>query len=184
MLVHRRNKVYRELLLAAVEAVIDLSRILVLVLVVRVADLLQPQRAIECQLFQLGQHVADVDIGVLDFLLDVFFLVGQVFELLAVALDVGLLLQLVQRAFDLLLELADVLVEALEHQHAQVVDSGLEFAHVLDQEQRLEQAHGEFILKISFGEDDRLLKAGLECGADAFEHQIKRCQLANFVVFD
>ncbi len=64
------------------------------------------------------------------------------------------------------------------------MDGGLEFTHVLDQEQRLEQADGEFVVEIPLGAGDRALETGLECRADALEHQVEGGQLADFVVFD
>ncbi|MNV80672.1 hypothetical protein D3C71_1742930 [compost metagenome] len=48
---------------------------------------------VENDLLKLGGHVCRLHLGVLDFLLDVFFLVGQVFVKLAIALHIGLLFQ-------------------------------------------------------------------------------------------
>ncbi|MEW8200407.1 MAG: hypothetical protein AB2777_22500, partial [Candidatus Thiodiazotropha endolucinida] len=47
---------------------------------------------VEYNLFQFSRDIARFNLGVLDLLFDVFFLIGELFVLLTIALDVGLLL--------------------------------------------------------------------------------------------
>ena len=61
-----------------------------------------PDDTIEQQGFQLLQDVRRLDFCVLDFLLDVFFFIGQVFVNIGVTLNVGLLLQQIQCGLEFL----------------------------------------------------------------------------------
>ena len=63
-----------------------------------------------------GQELGDlrgVDVGALDLVLDVLFLIGQVLVDRAIALDIGLLLQEVECLGNLPVQLGEVLAETV-----------------------------------------------------------------------
>src|SRR3546814_7971968 len=92
----RRDDMDGQFMLAAEHTIVELAGIGI-VLPVAVADLALLDDAIEQQLFQLLGQVGVLDVGVLDFLFDVLFFVGQVFIGITIALNVGLLLQQIER---------------------------------------------------------------------------------------
>jgi hypothetical protein len=83
-----------------------------IVLAVFVANLAILEYRVEDELAQFFGHGVAVDLGVLDLLLDVLLFVGQVLVFIAVALDVGLLLQQIQRRLDLPAQRRQVGIEA------------------------------------------------------------------------
>ena len=87
---------------------------------------------------ELGNLIG-VDVGALDLVLDVLFLIGQVLVGRAIALDVGLLLQEVERLGNLPVQFGEVLAEVVIQEHGEVAWGGREVTHVLHQEQCLEQ---------------------------------------------
>ena len=172
-----------QFVLAAERAVVHLAGVGV-VLAVAVADLALADGAVEQQGLQLFEQVGVFNLGGLDFFFDVFFFVGQVLVGVAVALDVGLLLQQVECGFKLLALGGQVLGKAIEHEHAEVTQRGLEFLDVLDQEKRLENAHGVGVAQVAFGVVDGALDGAFECTTNAFEHAVERGQLADGFVLD
>src|SRR3546814_20152901 len=82
----RRDDMDGQFMLAAEHTIVELAGIGI-VLPVAVADLALLDDAIEQQLFQLLGQVGVLDVGVLDFLFDVLFFVGQVF--IGITIEIG-----------------------------------------------------------------------------------------------
>ena len=89
---------YGQFVLPTEGSVVHLAGVWV-VLPVAVPDLALLDDAIKQQRLQLFHDVSGFDFGVLDLLLDVFFFIGEVLVHIGVALNVGLLLQQIERSF-------------------------------------------------------------------------------------
>ena len=109
----------------------------------------------------------------LDLLLDVLLLVGQEFEALAIALNVGLLFEKAQRVFDRVAVFRLVDVEFALKQDRDISRRRLERLDILDQKQRLQHPGGEGVVEIVLSGQDRLLNVGFQSGADALEHLVE-----------
>ena len=139
---------------------------------------------VKYNLFQLCGDVGGLNVGIFDFLLDVFFLVGKVSINISIALDIRLLFQKIERFFNLLAEQRQILIKAIQHQHTQVAQCRLEFFHVLDQEKGLQQAYGEWAFQMFLGLQNGPLNIGLQGRANPFEHLVKGGKLPDLVVAD
>ncbi|MNF97280.1 hypothetical protein D3C84_801010 [compost metagenome] len=126
--------------LAAERAVIHLARVGV-VLAVFIADLALFDHAVEQQGFQLLDDIGGLDLSALDLFLDVLLFVGQILVKLTITLDIGLLLQQIERHLQLFALHGYVLTKALPHQHAEVAQRSFVLLDVLDQKQCLEHTH-------------------------------------------
>ena len=110
----------------------------------------------------------------LDLLVEILFLVGQVFVTQSNPLDVRLVLQHRQRRFDPLRQLRDILVQAVQEEDAKVPRRGLKLTYVLHEEQRLQNANRKGVVQVAFADDDLVDLRVLEREADAVEPVIER----------
>ena len=184
MLVKRADHMDGQFVLPPVQPVVQLSGKGVVLTVVVIANLAVLDDLVENDLLEFGGNVRGLHVGILDLLFDVLLLVGQELVEFTVALHIGLLFEQAEGLLDLPAQRRQILVEAVQHEDAQVANRGLELLDVFDQEQGLEQANGERVVKVVLRLDDRLLNLGFQGGADAFEHQVKGRQLADGMVLD
>ncbi len=92
---------------------------------------------------KLLHYLGIINFRVLDFRLDVLFLIGQVFVNGVAALDIGLAFQFGQGILHIPFQGGDILVHVLQQQHADIAHRGLELRNVFDQEEGLENAQGK-----------------------------------------
>ena len=128
-----------------------------------------------------GQELGDLrraDVGVLDLLLDLLLLVGQVFVRGTGALHITPPLQQVEGPGDPAGEPGDVLVEAVVEQHGEVAGRCGEAVDVFDEEQGLEQADRDrgglgAGGQLPLGLQDVADRGGLHGLTDAREHEVE-----------
>src|SRR5262249_39749590 len=121
------------------------------------------------------RNVCFINVGVLDFRFHILFVVSEKFIDVAVALDVGVVLQLVERGPDSSFVRGDVEIAAVNQKDCQIARRGLELLDELEQEQSLEQPHGQRCrsAKISFGGLNGVLQIGTQGVANALEHAVE-----------
>jgi len=123
-----------------------------------------------------------VHIGIFDLFFNILFLIRQVFKHLAVALDIGFLLQDIQGDFDFFFKGGQILIQFALQQHAQIARCGVEALNVFHQQQRFEHPHCVWIVEMILRVDDRLLDLRPQGRANAFKHHIKRRQSAHLLI--
>ena len=149
IVVEGRDDIDRQLVVAAHQPVVELLGKGEILAGGLVPDLAALDHAVEDQRLQLLGDLGGIDCRRLDLLFDVLFLIGQEFEQLAIALDVGVLLEQTQRLFDRAAVLGLVDVEPLLQQDRDVARRRLERLDIFDQKQRLQDPRGEIVAEVA-----------------------------------
>ena len=139
---------------------------------------------VENNFFKLGSDIPGFHFCALDFLLHIFFFVGEVFVKLAISLHIGLLFKKAEGFFDALSQGRQFLVESIQHQDAQVPNGGFELLDVFDQEERFQQPNREGAVQMVFRLNDGSLDVGFQGSPNALEHQIEGRQLSDLMIPD
>ena len=90
--------------------------------------------------------------------------------MLAIALEISLLLEQVERGFDVFTQLRQRLLKVLQHENADVTNGGLEFLDVFDEKQGLQQTNRKLIVEQLLCIGDGTCDARLQRLSDAFKH--------------
>ncbi len=155
------DHVDRELVFPAQQMVIEFPAEGILIARGQVLDLAVPKDRVEGKGFQLLADLGRIDIQRLDLSLDVLLFVCQEFVDLAITLNVGFALETRQSVFDLSPLSRLVSLEFRQQKNADVAYGRLEFLHILDKEQCLQNANREGIVEVPLGNLDGLLDGGL-----------------------
>ncbi len=127
------NDIYRQFLLSTVQTIIQLACVGIILIVIVKANFPVLYNVIEHNLFQFTGYISRFDLSILDLLFDVLLFVSEIFILLAITLNVGLLFQEIERFLHIFTQPRQVLIEIVQHQHAQVTQRRLKLFYVFNE---------------------------------------------------
>ena len=131
---------------------------------------------------ELG-NLGIVNIGSLDFHLNILLLIGEKFKDFAILLEVGLRSQEGQRLLDGIFVSSDVLyLSVINQQNGNIAWSGLELANPLQKEECFENPESKRIVQIFCGLQDGCLHIAPQRRGDAIEHPVECGQTSNILI--
>ena len=116
------DDVDRQLLLTTIQFIVELTCVDKILFIGGVADFSIFDDVIKGNFFQLREDILSIYIGVFDFLFDVFFLIGEVFVMGAITLNVSLLFEKAQCLLNIFPVLGVIGIKLIQHQDTDVPD--------------------------------------------------------------